>query len=621
MQIRIEELRTRVDAVLRPEGEEDQEALLLVLDNAVAAAPDEPELRRLRIRAAQAGYEYRSEHADRLALLGLVPDDRENALELALLQHRYAEQLTAVELGAESPAAPDDAAKDAAARALKTQAVAWLVELFERYREDATFCMRLLQCWRAGSIHSPWTFLRLVLQAATAHRDDNHLILVLAQAWQELAGEAPSNFDPDSNKVPSGFLLSFGGQLCDPFASARAIACYSDFLRVAPGHAAALNARAELYDTLYDLPAAAKDYAAAADAFERLAASVTPQERALFESGRYAESSAAAGDLLERVAAAASAEAARERAAQCAGGRAGQQAGALAAIEQALAKLRQAPQRPRSGRPQVDAYFDDLRQQQAHMLEGLEAQLAAVAGSFPPSQPDAACMARMRATAEKVAAKLIKALPTEPQPMLPIAPAQFEGDWLAQFEPFCIALRAAGWRELGWLEWPKYRAVVGRQCVSTQWTDDVSGAVAIAFGMPERLHVDIETELEDGRQVVSSVSRGANFLTYGGDIDMLFVERSLPPTEIGALHRAYVDWVRGPAVPRRMRTLEDMLAMQRRGGPLKLRYRLQHGIGHYETLGMHSDYPEIFGPLVQAAFQAQLEPLRSKLTALLAVAP
>lgn len=616
----LEALRVSVDAALVPGSDADIDSVWNALNETIAATPEDARLRRLRIRLARAGYEHHVEHADLLALLRLIPDDRDSALDLAVLQYRFASILIDTETSNSGDAPLDDDQKDAAQKTLQQQALTWLVELFDQQRGDADFSARILEQWKTSDIYAPWLRLRLALRAAAAYPDNARVLHVLASAWDDLADQAPEGYVAGESKIPSGFLVDVTGMLRDPFMSARAIACYTALLQRQPDNAVALNARARLHESLYDYDDAARDFEAAAQAFERIAASVTPEEKRLVEQGALDDSDPAAALALERVAASSFAIAAHEQAAQCRGGRAAHQASMQAAMQDALGKLREPMRRPSGNRPEMQDLLADMERQRKQTLAELEGQLAEIARTMLPPRPNEQREAEFRTAAQQAAAKIIKALPTELPQILPVTPEQFEGDWLPHFEDFRAALRASGWCELGWVEWPRYRAMLGYQCVAPIWTDE-HGAVAMAFRAFGRMHIDVETELRDGRQFITSVSRGSNFLTYGDALDTLFVERSLPLQDICALHRAHVAWASAttnpPSAPRPVRTLQDVIDMQQRAAPLKVRYRLEHGLNHYEACGMHSDYPEVFGPLVQAAVREKLDERRPQFLALL----
>ncbi|MBS0382295.1 MAG: hypothetical protein JSR56_07670 [Proteobacteria bacterium] len=616
----LDALRASVDAALAPGSDADTDAVWNALNEAIDAMPDDARLRRLRIRMARASYEHHLEHADLLALLRLAPEDRDSAMDLALLQYRYASMLVDIQASDFDGASAGDGQSEAAQKALQQQALTWLADMLDQYHGDADFCAQILERWKRSDIYVPWLRLRLALQAAAAYPDNARLLLVLASAWDDLCDQAPDNYVAGESKIPPGFLVDAIGMLRDPFMSARAIACYTALLQVQPDHAVALNARARLHESLYDYEEAARDYDAAAQAFERIAASVTPEEKSLVERGGLDDTDLAAALVLERVSAASFALAARDQAALCRGGRAAHQASILTTMEDALGKLREPMRRPSGNRPEMQELMADMERRRKQTLGELEAQLAEIRQTTLPAQPDANRLAEFRTTARQVAAKIIKAMPTELPQILPLAPEQFEGDWLPHFEDFRATLRALGWHELGWVEWPHYRAMLGYQCVSQIWAD-VDGSMAMCFRAFGRLHIDVETELQDGRQFITSVSRGSNFLTYGDALDTLFVERSLPLQDICALHRAHVAWASAttnpPSAPRPVRTLQDVIDMQQRAAPLKVRYRLEQGLNHYEACGMHSDYPEVFGPLVQAAVREQLDERRPQFLALL----
>ncbi len=604
---------TALDAALESDEDTDLEPLWLELGSAINARPGDADLRRLRIRMAEAIRDHRTRHADLLALRSLDPADRQAWLDLALLQHRWAFLLVDDddsdddEVG-EAEAEADDAdcthiqvsvraaqpEADEPQAGLEAEALRWIAELLATHQPDAAFCTEVFACWSDANIYAPWLRLRLALQAAATHPHDPALQRVLAEAWDDLANQAPESYNPEG-PPPMGFLFDVGGTLWDPFLIDRALQGYAQLLASAPGDTDLLRRRARLAEAMCDFPAAANDFAAAGQALEDAAAGIAdPDEQAQALSD--------AQDL-------------RARAALCRGGRAALQQDAAAAIDQAMERLR-TPLPHGAGSEAAQAFLAEWDDGRDERLESLSTDLSALRElqSTVLSTPDAEQLAQMEALARKLAGNVVGSVQLVPMQIEPIAADAFEGDWVAALETFRGAMATIGWQDLGWAEWPGFRAMLGHQAVSSLWCDPASGTLALGFAARGTVLVDLETELADGRLLVTSLSRGRNFLTGGPRVDTLFIEPTLSYQEACALHVARVAWTLAQAQGGsacRPASVPDIAAVQESARQAKTHFRLAEGLTLPEALGVPHDFPELFAPMLQAATREALAPLRA----------
>ncbi len=591
-------------------GDEDFDVLWNELGRAITAWPRNAALRRLRIRLAEVAWHRATHISDLAALRELEPDNRDVWLELALLQHRWADLLVDGEdeetttlndafgegNGVDVDSALWSDSHDSRRVALERQALQWLADLLETYREDADFCVEVFAHWAEASIYSPWLRLRLGLSAAATHPNDNRIRRVLAMAWEDLANQAPEDFDP-TKPLPMGFLVDLFGNLWDPYLIERAIQGHEELLQNNPDDSDLLRRRGQLHQAMSAFAVAADDFDAAATAIERAAGALTDEEErdSLLEEGR----------------------ALRDQARQCRGGREALMQESLDAMGEAMGRLL----RPIPSRAGVVDEASELilewRQSAEERMQEFASDLGTLRqqGSKVRNEPDEEQLETLRSMVAGVTASIVQGLELTPAEVRNIEPEAFESDWPAQSQAFLAAMRGMGWQSLGWIEWPNFRNLFGHQVVSSVWADPAANCVvlgSLAFG---RVLVDIETELDDGRQVVSSLSRGRNFLTGGAEVNTLFVEPTLPLEEAVALHQARVACIcarEAGVAPRPVNNLHDVAARQESGRQAKLRFRLKQGLTRYEALGVPNDYPDVFAPMLQQAVKQEIASLNQR---------
>lgn len=607
----LEDWSAALEAALASEEETDLEPLWNQLDAAIAQAPGDPGLRRLRIRFASAIHQPATWHQDLLALRAIDPADRENWLALALLQHRWAFLLADDDEGDEGDESDGDAASEGAADTavlvsvrtpdpegeeadsrqaqLEREARGWLAQMLREHRADAAFAARVFARWAEAGIYAPWLRLTLALEAAAAHPGDAALLRVLGEAWADLANQAPEQLDLENAPPPMGFLFDVGGALWDPFLQERALAV----LDTLPPDLDTLACRARLLEARCDFPAAARAYAQAAEAAGRAAAE--------------------AADLAMRDAVASQQEELQERAGLCAAGRQAVAAAMIDGLADAVAQFGQPLPLPDDASEARRAFASEWAASQQGAAQELQAGLDAMRAARPADGPDPEQLDQMRAQARQIAANIVRGITLSPVHLEPLAPAGFEQDWETALQPARSALAALQWRDLGWVQWPAYRDLLGHQAVSSVWCDAGGHTIALVSAVGTMALVDLETELEDGHMVVTALSRGRNFLTGGPGVDTLFIEPALAMEDAVALHAARCAAARGtrPGVGTlRCTDLAAVEAAQERARKRKTAFRIAQGLTESESLGVPHDFPEVFAPLLRQAVFDAFQPLR-----------
>jgi hypothetical protein len=604
--------RATLDAALASEEATDLEPLWDELTQAIQAEPDEPELRRLRARLAEAASMHAHRHEDLLALRRLAPTDRQAWVDLAFLQHRWAFLLARGDEDDAAEEADDDTpdgdetelhiavragqpASGSARALLEQEALAWIAGMLRAHAGDAAFSVQVFTRWENESLYAPWLRLTLALEAVAAHPGDDELARVLALAWADLANQAPEGLDLENAPPPMGFLFDTTGTLWDPFLQERALDALADLLARRPGDADLLACRARLLAARCDFAGASRAFAEAADAAGQLART---------------ESQPEAQELAQQLQ-----DELRDQGERCAGGRAVLAAAMMDGIADAMAQLQRPMPMPEDA---SDAQRDFAASWEQSMRQGgdeLAQQLEALRAAQPVDGPDEAQRARMQAGAQQVAAGVISSILLTPLRAEPLAETAFEQDWAAALQESRAALAALAWSDLGWLEWPDYRALLRGQAVSSVWSDPAGTTVALVSCVGGQPLVDLESELEGGPMLVTPLSRGRNFLVGGPAVDTLFIEPALPLADAVALHQARVRVVlarRPGARLLRCADLPAVAAAQERARASKTRFRLEEGLTESEALGIPNDYPEVFAPMARAAVRQALDAMRAR---------
>lgn len=555
-------MQALVEAALA--DEHDLEDAYRQLDAAVDAAPRDPALRRLRARLHEATWRRTDQVADLRVLCELVPDDRDAALELCRLEHRWSWQL------ATPPAENEDdepEADEAEVQAIEQAAGARLLALAEAQRGDADWIARLLADWNDLPLATNVTArLRMALQACVAHPGHAGLQREQARAWLDLANTVPTAEQPP-DKPPMGVAVGPQGELTDALAAERALAA----IAAAPPDAALAEAQASLEQALCRFDAAAL-------AWDRAAA--------LWRAR------ADAGDED----AAASAEAAAAEAERCRGGRPALVAGLMDTLNAAMAQLSE-PMSPRTDLPdaarELLAQMDAGREERVASLraetDGLQSAMAAT--TAPPD------FAALDQQADGIAGQILGAVPLQPMTWV-----VHDGRGLdPRLQAGAERWRALGLQLVGWAEVPAYTRQFGAPTVAGLWSTPDGDALVVHIAVRHLENVDFETELADGRQLLTTLGRGRNFLGGGPRVDTLHLDHDADLAEVLALHRARVALAAGGTGLRPVRSVADAEAMQERQRQAKWAWRKTEGLSVFEALGVPVDAAEHFAPRLVAA--------------------
>ncbi|MGM9483081.1 hypothetical protein ACS5PN_17945 [Roseateles sp. NT4] len=568
-----QDLERRVALLLDADDdtEIDGEALWEQLCDAVAAAPDDAASRELRLRVSEA-FGMRAEHlADLEALVRLQPDNLDRELDLALKQHRWSLFLS-IDDGDEASEDSDEDPGETGRQA----ALARLMALGQRTSGDATFQLKLLQCWADSFITAPWDRLTLALRACAAHADHQGLRRQLALAWADLSGHAP-DFELADGKQPMGFAVDVYGALHDAGAASRALAGIDELARQGLADAELTSVKAHLLKGL-------SRFDDAAEAFEQ-AARVHDHE------------AAAQADVDAAEQARENATQARQEAALCRQGRLAISSSQLEAMDDALTNWSQ--RLPGGeGHEALKDWQADMQQRMNDI--GAEWDRARPAIREAALAPDSAAVAEMQALATKISGNLKSLLAFEP------SGAQAWDGPRSEIDPRLLAfeaeVQALGLAHVAWVETPSYTRHFGALTLSGSWSTANSDATVICTAVAALQVSEVETELDDGRQLITSRGRGRNFFFGGPQIDILQVDPSLPLPRLIALHQARVALALaeqpGRAV-RAWRNAADYLGGQDRQRQAKLAYRLQVGCDEAEARGVPASHPEIFVPLLR----------------------
>ena len=569
------------------EGALDFEPLWEELGQAIAAAPQDVGLLRLRLQLAEAAG-LRHEHlADLRRLSELLPQDRDLRLALAVRQHRLAWFIVDDDL--------DEDAQQAERERLEGEALRWILDLARQHLADGAFMAELLGEQQQALATQPWTRLRLLLQALAASPGSVPLSRLLALAWCGLADTAPEGAGEEGAAVPMGFCSDAFGTLWEPLMIERALAALAPLLHQDPADAELLARRARLLAACGRFDEAAADHAAAGAAWAaRAAAAATDDERA--EALQHAEAAQDAARL------------------HAAGPQAVIEA-AMSGIEDAIGRL--------GGGAQADPRYAslpaELQQSLAEMEAGLASTRDALAGDFaelqqqvhnPWAEPDEPTRAELDDAAARVARSSGGLVSFEPASVLALDDASIEqplDDWL---QATGTDLEALGWRRLAWCEYPAYRAMFGRQVVGGLWVDAAGTSLAAVTAAGAVRAVDVESELQGGLQLITTAGRGRS--NFGGvpGIDQLAVEPQMPVGEMVALHQARLACqVAGQpdGGARVFGGVGEFEAMQERQRQLKLDFRLREGLSRFEALGIPVTHPGYFVPVVQEEVRRALQ--------------
>lgn len=565
---------------------------------AIDRQPDTPELRRLRIRLADAASQRAVQVADLTVLCTLQPQDHEARLDLALLQLRWAGWLVDDdeddEDDGETGRAEDDAEDgddtaaetrgDAAEAALKAQACAQLQQLLLDQLHDAGFVGRLLTRLDDARLWQPWLQLTWALQAVARHPADAALRRQLALAWLELDNQAPA-VDLPEGQVPVGFVIDVYGQLHDALVAERALAAVLAALQQHPGDTLLHDRLAQLWLGLSQFPDAAAAYAQAAQAWQA-----------------QADAAQATGDDEAADSAREQAAQAQQQAQRCAQGRAALSAQWSQDMSDALGRLDELPA-PEAGDNDLLQELQALQQRHRQELHDQWAQ-ALPQVQAAAEAPDADTLQRLQQLADTLAGQLLGAVSFAPLAHRQLGDTQAAPLLQDAHHTLAAELQGLGAQCRGHYELPDYSAQFGHPAVVAAWVLPDGATLVSVAAVRGVAVVDVESGFSDGRQCVTTRGRGRNFLGGGPAIDTLHVDADQALPRLLALHQARLQLALAEAPGLALQPLPDLtavLALQEAQRQAKTAFRVAQGLSRFEALAIPCDQPEHLAPMVQAA--------------------
>lgn len=574
------------------EGEVDFEPVWDRLGEVIAIRPQDTGLLRWRLRLAEAAGLHRQRIDDLQLLVTLHPDDRDTLLQLACAQQRYGHWLD------DDNGDDDDSdAAELAAERRRQQALGWCEALAARHVADASFMLRLLADDNSPLRTAPWLRLRWLLEALALSPADAALQRLLAMCWCDLAGHLPPGCTDE--RPPMGFLVDPFGNVMEALMIERALGALAPLIDAAPQDIELLQQRASLRVACGRHQQAVDDHLAMAQAW-MLRAEADPEQQQ---------------ECLER------AEQARAEAARCAQGPEALVQGALSAMDGLLAQLGRfgadAGAGDQGGIGAADAPDDEAQAALAAMTADSQQRHASLRAQFDELQPqmsaavrepDAADQVRLDELALSLTQKMSGLLPFDAVQYRLLEDAGIEGPldpWLVETEQ---ALAALGWHSLGRCENPAWREMFKRQVVTALWADAAGTSVAAVSAVGALRVVDLESEFEDGLQLITSTVRGRSNYGGGAGVDQLALDTDVPLAQMAAIHQARVALrvaCREGAVARPLRSVTDFSAMQERQRVGKLAYRLSEGLSEFEARGIATDFPDYFVPALRRAAKRQ----------------
>lgn len=574
-------LSALVDAALA--DEHDLDDALDQLDAAVLARPLDPSLRRLRLRLNDAAGYRAAQVEDYRALCGIDPTDRDAALTLCRMEYRWAWLLAAPENDHDSDhdhdsEEVDDEAAARAVQAVEDAAGQRLLALTQEHLADADWMANLLCAWPelplAANIVAR---LRLTLQARASQPQHPGLRHAEALAWLDFARSEPT-IESTPDQPPMGMTIGPHGELTDALAAERALAA----MDAAPPSATLAEMRAELEQSLCRFATAAAAWDAAAALWRDASNAATDESDAAPDRAAEAE----------------------RRASLCRAGRAALVASSVDELDDLMSAL----EVPATGvdLPEgAQALLTQLQSQRRERMAGLRSEIESLrpALTATAAEPDGA---ELEAKALAIAAQILGAVPTQRMEWVPHDGTALDPRLLAAQARW----RALGLLFLGWTEVPLYSMLLGAPTVGGLWTTADHGTVLLHIATLHLETVDLETELDDGRQFLTSLGRGQNFMSSGPRVDTLHLDRDADMAEVLALHSARVALAAGGVAMRPVRSIPDLEAMLERQRLAKLAWRRETGLSEFEALGVPVEPSEQFAPRLTSAVRKLLKTTR-----------
>lgn len=583
MSTQLDALCTRIDVYLSDESDavdDDGDALMELLEAAIAAHPGEARLYVLRARMHAMAYYILDAANDWEQALQLAPDDRIAALELARLRLRRADRLAEMAVRREKAAASpvqqaldgdeddwdeaDDARASALAAQFETGATQALRKLMCVHVADLDFVLLLLDALDDMHNVSPWVHYTLLLQALAAHPGITELKTREARFLVSLAGHCGI----DSEEIPAGYLETFSGQRFHVITLERALRAIDAAIAIAPDPAL-LSSKGELLTAMEQYQDAAMAYAQAAELFDGIADE----------------------DATEH------ADAARKQENLCRQGRGALIEDQFAMVDGAMEQLaelhRSMGSEPDSGQEEMKSSMAQCRDSLESVADGLDAEQ----------------QAEYERMAESVAQQTVNLISFEPIVLLPIAQADLVGGLSPWYAEIGGQLAAAGLGFRHQFDNPTNTRLLGMQCQGQLWTDAGGGSALVAETVRSLTLKRLVTELSDHSFIMTADDRARSFWEYGPSIDPMSVDADTPIGDMVQLHLARVarrlaDTPGLSAVP--IDSLERLAEVENRARTEKIAFRYSQLITEAEVRGMHVQFHDQFKALLTSAIAQKL---------------
>lgn len=214
-----------------------------------------------------------------------------------------------------------------------------------------------------------------------------------------------------------------------------------------------------------------------------------------------------------------------------------------------------------------------------------------------------ALMSRVRKAATNIGGRIVNLMHFEPSAWVQFPAPPPEIPVQDEFAHRVAEATALGWAPLGWLEDPSFAEQWGHRSLNAPMLAPTGDAILSVGGSHKNTVIAIESQLADGRVMVTSPARGCTHFMWGPFIDSLSTD-PLGLAELAAIHAArlrYERALRPEAAPMPAHQLGDWIALQEQQRRIKLDFRLREGLTELEVRGTGFPDPDIAMPIVQSA--------------------
>lgn len=606
-------LRTQYELVLQDQA--DFGETLDAVSAALEDAPDNPGLYRLRARLYVLGYFHTQAWRDWCAVLRLLPEDREAALEAARLQMRWAAHIAsseqedekaqgsgsadgeeAIESAREGQDFPnyshrydeDEYDTDYSAQypriaELEQEAAQQFVHLMQKHVADYDFALTLINTWEDLPIWWPWTNYTLLLLARARWPQDAQLKRREALFLAALARDESE----ESDTIPAGYLSDAMGTLWHAQTVFQALQALSGVEQ----DEEILQERAELLIALQDYPAARAIFLQLAEYCSRRQQQARDQEKQTYWQEVYAE--------------------AMQEAENCAAGRAHFLQGRFDEMQDGIAKFEHHIAEQHVA-PALQARIHDSLQ---HKMEEMQLQLQQTRAELNTLQdaPDGEALQAIQNRVQRLAPKIASLVNLSPMQLRALQEEDFEQNLSPWFEAQAPGLLAEGLELRTHFENLYNNRVMQEQAQGQFWSD-AKGEVVVVLEAVRQFHlVRIISRFADRNFLVTANSRGISGFEHGPECNTMSVHSSTPLLQILALHRARLATQRIQEPDNQVLPVPDLEALEQLDNDMRRalnRFRLEQGVTEVEIRGFHADYHQQFAQALREEVERLLRELK-----------